>query len=119
MSETKRRRLGAYPRETGVVCVAGREKSLFELCKALGKRLPPETESCLIYSGGYCLSLRIGTRVLREVLPELCEHSDAVCIGKGYPELFCEHGSVIIRGNALSELRSCAPIRQSVLREDS
>lgn len=104
MNESKRRRLHAYPAEMSVVCLAREENSL--RCLAAGLQKFNIKKSSLIYAGGLCLGINVRTRDISKLLPRICEHSDSVCIGRSYPELFAEHGKVIIKDNALSKLTS-------------
>ena len=63
-------------------------------------------DSSLIYTGSLCLGFKIKTRELGRLLPRICEHSDCVCIGNSYREIFSEHGKVIIKNGALKILSS-------------
>ena len=108
MSETKRIRLTAYPKETPLVCLAHDESSIINLAASLEKSVDRyiSQKSSLVFAGELCLGLSLRTREIPGLLPRICEHSEAVCIGKSYPELFCEHGEVLIAENALKILSS-------------
>ncbi len=103
VSETKRRTLRAYPKSTSVICMMSGSESIKNLCRELSESDGIE-ESSLIFSGGLCLGLKVRTRGLATLLPKLCEHGDAVCVGKSYPEILSEHGTVLIKSGALIKL---------------
>lgn len=49
----------------------------------------------LVIADGLCLGITLETKFLPKLLPQICEHSDTVCIGRFYPELFSEHGMTL------------------------
>lgn len=108
MSEAKSRRLRAFPRETPLVCLTNNENTVINLAASLERALDKRSaeKSSLIFADGLCLGLTVRTREIPKLLPKICEHSEAVCIGKSYPELFSEHGHVLIERNALKILSS-------------
>lgn len=108
MNEVKRRRLIAFPREMSLVCLAGDENTVINLAESLERAIDKNSaeKSSLILAGGFCLGLKLKTREIPRLLPRICEHSEAVCIGREYPELFSEHGHVLIERNALKVLSS-------------
>ena len=108
MSEAKHRRLRAFPRETPLVCLASDENTVRNLAESLERAVDKHSaeKSSLILAGSFCLGLKVRTREIPTLLPRICEHSEAVCIGKSYPELFSEHGHVLIAHNALKALSS-------------
>lgn len=106
----ERRRLDAYLSKTSVVCLARSGSDILDLAAGLDKTVEPQEKlgSRLIYAGGLCLGFSVGAQKLKTILPELCEHSDAVCIGRSYPEIFSEHGTVLIEKGAIGELSAQA-----------
>ncbi len=109
MSEAKRIKLRAYPRDTELVCI-GKERSLINLSAELERNFGAEFSkgSRLIYAGGLCLEIKLRTKSLKKALAHICEHSDAVCIGSDYPGIFSEHGVVLIDSDALKKLSAKA-----------
>lgn len=104
MNASKRRRLRAAAAYTQVICIPESESGLRALADILKKS--EIAESCLIYADGYCLGFRAKTKELGGLLPLICEHSERVCLGSVYREIFSEHGSVIIKSGALNILSS-------------
>ena len=95
MSEAKKR-LKARPKLISVVCVTQEVQAVRCLAKSLKSRgVEPES---LVLADGLCLGITLETKNLPKLLPHICEHSDTVCIGRFYPELFSEHGMTIPRG---------------------
>ena len=99
-----KKRLNARPKEISVVCVAHEIQAVRSLAKSLmNSGITPKS---LVLADGLCLGITIETKVLPKLLPHICEHSDTVCIGRFYPEIFSEHGKLIPRGDAVKILSS-------------
>lgn len=104
MSDKINKRLKARPREISVVCVAHEFTSVRCLAKSLiGSGVLPES---LVVADGLCLGVTLETKKLPKLLPRICEHSDTVCIGRFYPEIFSEHGLNIAGDDVLGILSS-------------
>ncbi len=104
VSEAKRKRLSARPKKTPVVCLNKEKSSALNLASRLNAE--GLSGGSLYLAGGLCLGLIVETAELKRLLPTICEHSDAVCLGSDYPEIFSEHGRVLIRRGALEKLSS-------------
>lgn len=104
MSDKAKKRLRACPKEISVVCVAHELGSVRCLAKSLiGSGVIPER---LVIADGLCIGMTLETKKLPKLLPRMCEHSDTVCIGKFYPEIFSEHGLNIAGDNVIDILSS-------------
>ena len=78
------KRLRAEPVKIQVLCFPD-ENSSGNLERALLRRgITPTPKGSAVYAA-------MSRTVLKKALPELCEHSERVCIGSYYPELFREH----------------------------
>ena len=99
MSDKAKKRLTARPKQVAVVCVTHEPEAVRCLAKSLRQNgVEPKN---LVLADGLCLGITLETDVLSKLLPRICEHSDAVCIGRFYPELFSEHGKAIPCGDHL------------------
>lgn len=58
----------------------------------------------LVIADGICIGINLDSDILQGLLPKICEHSDTVCIGRFYPEIFAEHGINIAGSEILSIL---------------
>lgn len=100
MASKKRRITGVRPSEVTVICFLDNTASLVNLSRRL-----PETgirECGLSYCGKLCLSMRIETSEASRIIPAVCEHSEAVCIGRYYGELLREHSVCYVSAGGLS-----------------
>lgn len=93
MSDKAKKSLKARPKQISVVCVTHEPEAVRCLAKSL-KQNGIEPQS-LVLADGLCLGITLETDILPKLLPRICEHSDTVCIGRFYPELFSEHGKTI------------------------
>lgn len=80
----------ARPSELPVVCISESCQSLLNLVRGL-RRCGAKLSGGLLYCNGFCLSFKISPAEAEKILPIVCEHSDAVCVGRFYPELLSEH----------------------------
>lgn len=104
MSDKAKKRLSARPKVVSVVCVTHELQAVRCLAKSLSScGIKPES---LILADGLCLGITLNTKTLPKLLPRICEHSDTVCIGRFYPELFSEHGKPIAVSDAMKLLSS-------------
>lgn len=93
MSEKRKKRLKVRPKLISVVCVAHEVQAVRHLADSLKCRgIEPKS---LVLADGLCLGITLETKSLPKLLPQICEHSDTVCIGRFYPELFSEHGTTL------------------------
>lgn len=99
-------KISAYPAEMSLICLSSERRALAALAERLDNK--SVEKSCLVFSNGYCLGLRVKTNKILSILPFLCEYSDTVCIGRSYSEIAMEHGEVLIENDALKVLSSKA-----------
>lgn len=101
----KKVRIHAYPAQINIVAKTKSMASATNIARALEKNFGVFIKSSRLYfSQGVCLSVKVKTFTLPQMLGQICEHSDAVYIGKNYDSILCEYGSVIYENNAIERL---------------
>lgn len=105
MMGDKKLRIHAYPAQVNIVAKTKNLANATNIAKALDKNFGGHIKSSrLFFSQGVCLSVKVKTFTLPQMLGQICEHSDAVFIGKNYDSILCEYGSVIYENNAIERL---------------
>lgn len=97
--------VSAYPAVVNIVARSKNISGARNLARILGRNCRSGIQSSkLVYSQGVCLSVKVKTVTAMQMLGAICEHSDAVCIGKNCEPIICEYGRVIYEENAIERL---------------
>ena len=107
--QKRKKQIYAYPKLTAAVCMSKDLSGAAALSRALVRRGCSVEFCSLTYRKSksrclYCLCLGLLTRQVPELLPCMCEHSDAVLIGSSYYAVIKEHAKTVISDNAVGVL---------------
>ena len=101
-----KKRIKAYPSSTGLTCEVGDIHGAVSLALALNRHKGSILSSSLLKLRSCYMCIKLKTKDIYKVLPDICEHSNRVFIGKDYLYVIKEHGKTLIPSNAAEIINS-------------
>lgn len=103
-----KKKINAYPYGIFVTCETIDIYGAFTLAKALKRHQKSILSSSLFKLKTHYMCLKLRTKDLEKVLPDICEHSNRVFIGSDYLGIIREHGETLIQSKAAEALECAA-----------